>query len=61
MTKSRRKRVPVAQWIEQLPSKQWAVSSNLTRDASLQRGRVDKKEDFAVEFDGIKNDHTKGG
>ena len=29
--------VPVAQWIEQLPSKQWVVSSNLTRDASYKK------------------------
>ncbi len=26
-------RVPVAQWIEQLPSKQWAGGSNPSRDA----------------------------
>ena len=26
--------VPVAQWIEQLPSKQWAVGSNPTRDST---------------------------
>ena len=28
-------RVPVAQWIEQLPSKQWAGGSNPSRDAMV--------------------------
>ena len=29
--------VPVAQWIEQLPSKQWVVGSNPSRDAIYAR------------------------
>ncbi len=29
--------VPVAQWIEQLPSKQWAAGSNPARDAIIFR------------------------
>ena len=41
MTKNRCKRVPVAQWIEQLPSKQWVVGSNPSRDATdMAEGRL---------------------
>ena len=34
MSQGRHEDVPVAQWIEQLPSKQWVVRSSRTRDAT---------------------------
>ena len=52
--------VPVAQWIERLPSKQKVVSSTLTRDASLQNPAKTKRP-LTIKIGGLYPTQTRRG